>query len=261
MNQPPSTNHLLKTHWITTSILVICIGLFAIQVLTGVSPSDPTHADLITWGANGLFYSFSAQPWRMLTSVFLHIGFVHIAFNMFALYLYGQDAEGLFGHGFYLSMFLLAGIGGNVLNNSISMHMLLQHQSLPAISAGASGGIMGIGAGLLVCGLFKIPFPIGLFNTKALIYIMGINLMLGFIMPNIDNAGHIGGALVGALMAFIFALFYHYVHKKAIYHTRAIQIMWFGKTLAILLISGLLFFISQYFISTYGTDLLYYIQG
>lgn len=147
----------------------------------------------------------------MLTSVFLHIGFVHLAFNVYALHIFGQVSEKIVGKWFFLAIFLLSGIGGNVLNNAYAIYTLLHSQpltSMPAMSAGASGGIMGLGAALLVASAFKLNVHNTMLNTKALMWIMGINLMLGFAIPNIDNAGHIGGAITGALMTAIFAMFF-----------------------------------------------------
>ena len=62
------------------------------------------------------------------------------------------------------------------------------------LAAGASGGIMGIGAALLVAAFFKMSVNGMVLNLKSLVIIMGINLVYGFAVPGIDNAGHIGGA-------------------------------------------------------------------
>ena len=100
---------------ITLALVVICIGVFALQLLFGVNPTNPTNQSLIAWGANFLPFSLGEAPWRLVTSLFLHIGFMHLLFNMFALYYFGQVAERMFGAVNFLALFLLSGVGGNLL--------------------------------------------------------------------------------------------------------------------------------------------------
>ena len=147
-------------------------------------------------------------PWYKASSAFLHIGLMHLLFNGFAMYFFGQIAEPMFGSAKFLALFLLAAIGGNLLNNHITWQGILDGTGQPGLSAGASGGIMGIGAALLIAALFKISVNGMVLNLKSLIIIMGINLVYGFAVPGIDNAGHIGGAVTGLVIALAFAIAY-----------------------------------------------------
>ena len=99
-------------------------------------------------------------------------------------------------------------VGGNVLNNYVTWQAIIDGSGQPGLSAGASGGIMGIGAALLVAAFFKMSVNGMVLNLKSLIIIMGINLVYGFAVPGIDNAGHIGGAITGLLIALPIALAY-----------------------------------------------------
>lgn len=252
-NQPPTTppiqtqappsqttqnthNQKLKTYWMTTLLMALCIGLYIIQVVSGVDPANPTSQDLLNWGANWLFYSFGAEPWRMITSVFLHIGFMHLAFNSYALYLFGQLCEHLLGKWFYLLVFILSGIGGNMLNNSYTTLMLASQGTSPIVpvSAGASGGIMGLGAALIVLAACKAHPPSVRLHLKALLWIMGLNLAFGFMVPGIDNAAHIGGAITGAIMAAIYAGCYRAANQKKTDRKRSLHLA--GKFTAILIV-------------------------
>lgn len=199
---------LLKTAPVTTLLLVSFIGLFIVQVLTGVDANNPSTAELLKWGANALPYTMDSEPWRLASSAFLHIGLMHLLFNGFAMYFFGQIAEPMFGSAKFLALFLLAAIGGNLLNNHITWQGILDGTGQPGLSAGASGGIMGIGAALLIAALFKISVNGMVLNLKSLIIIMGINLVYGFAVPGIDNAGHIGGAVTGLVIALAFAIAY-----------------------------------------------------
>ena len=199
---------LLKTAPVTTLLLISFIGLFIMQVLSGVDANNPSTEALLKWGANALPYTMDSEPWRLASSAFLHIGLMHLLFNGFAMYFFGQIAEPMFGSAKFLALFLLAAIGGNLLNNHITWQGILDGTGQPGLSAGASGGIMGIGAALLIAALFKISVNGMVLNLKSLIIIMGINLVYGFAVPGIDNAGHIGGAVTGLVIALAFAIAY-----------------------------------------------------
>lgn len=193
---------------ITTILLITFIALFVIQIITGVSIDEPSTPDLIKWGANALPYTMGNEPWRLVSSAFLHIGLMHLLFNAFAMYFFGQAAEPMFGHIKFLVIFLLSAVGGNILNNYLAWQSILNEGVLPAISAGASGGIMGIGGALLVASLCNMTVGGMRLNLKSLAIVMGINLLYGFAVPGIDNAGHIGGAVTGALLGLCIALPY-----------------------------------------------------
>ncbi|MFK3917182.1 rhomboid family intramembrane serine protease [Psychrobacter sp. NPDC078501] len=199
---------LLKTAPVTTLLLASFIGLFVMQLVTGVDANNPSTESLLNWGANALPYTMQEQPWRLVSSAFLHIGLMHLLFNGFAMYFFGQIAEPMFGSAKFLALFLLAAIGGNLLNSYVTWQDIIAGTGQPGISAGASGGIMGIGAALLIAALFKISVNGMVLNLKSLIFIMGINLVYGFAVPGIDNAGHIGGALTGLVIALAFAIGY-----------------------------------------------------
>lgn len=199
---------LLKTAPVTTLLLASFIGLFIMQVLTGVDANNPSTEALLKWGANALPFTMGDEPWRLVSSAFLHIGLMHLLFNGFAMYFFGQIAEPMFGSAKFLALFLLAAIGGNLLNNYVTWHSIVEGTGQPGLSAGASGGIMGIGAALLIAALFKISVNGMVLNLKSLIFIMGINLVYGFAVPGIDNAGHIGGAVTGLVIALAFAIAY-----------------------------------------------------
>ena len=201
---------LLKTAPITTLLLASFIGLFIMQVLTGVDANNPSTEALIKWGANALPLTMTDDPWRLVSSAFLHIGLMHLLFNGFAMYFFGQIAEPMFGSAKFLALFLLAAIGGNLLNNYVTWQSLLDGTGQPGLSAGASGGIMGIGAALLIAALFKISVNGLVLNLRSLILIMGINLVYGFAVPGIDNAGHIGGAVTGLVIALAIGI----VHRQ-----------------------------------------------
>ena len=228
----------LQHYPITLALVVMCVGVFALQLFFGVNPTNPTNQALIAWGANFLPFSLGEAPWRLVTSLFLHIGFMHLLFNMFALYYFGQVAERMFGAVNFLALFLLSGVGGNLLNNYLGLHSVMAGEP-PIISAGASGGIMGIGMALLVTALTKTSFNNFALNFRSLLIVMAINLSYGFLVGGIDNAGHIGGAIVGGLLGLVYVMQYRAIRQQQLFGNEASGAPWQSNTLANSEISGI----------------------
>ena len=215
----------LQYYPITLALVVMCVGVFALQLFFGVNPTNPTNQALIAWGANFLPFSLGEAPWRLVTSLFLHIGFMHLLFNMFALYYFGQVAERMFGAVNFLALFLLSGVGGNLLNNFLGLHSVMAGEP-PIISAGASGGIMGIGMALLVTALTKTSFNNFALNFRSLLIVMAINLGYGFFVGGIDNASHVGGAIIGGLLGIVYVMQYRVIRQQQLFAHKANSAPW-----------------------------------
>jgi rhomboid protease GluP len=135
------------------------------------------------------------QVWRLITPVFLHSSVLHIAFNMYALYIIGRRLERFYGHGRFLLLYFLSAFAGNVLSYVLTS----------AASLGASTAIFGLFAaeGIFIFENRKLFGPI---RTRQmitnLIFILVINLSIGFIQSfHVDNMGHIGGIVGGIFFA------------------------------------------------------------
>lgn len=209
---PPQINQKLQiqTWWFTALLIAVNVGLFGWQILSGVNITDPAPVDAIAWGADFTPLTFTGEPERLFSSMFFHFGMIHLMLNMWALYIFGSVAEQLFGRSYYIALYFLAGLMGSVLSSYLSIrdgYELLQHfdpNLLPRINAGASGAVMGIGAALTVISLFPpLPQQRSWLDKKSLLMIMGINLIFGFTVSGINNAAHIGGMIMGALLASI----------------------------------------------------------
>lgn len=135
---------------------------------------------------------FQGQLWRLITPVFLHGSFLHIAFNMYALFIFGPGLERQYGHGRFLALYFLGGFAGNVFSFLFS----------PAPSLGASTAIFGL-LGAEGVFFYRNREVYGKIGQRALINIItvaAINLVIG-LSPGIDNWGHIGGLIGGTLFA------------------------------------------------------------
>ena len=131
------------------------------------------------------------QVWRLLTAMFLHAGIMHLIFNMMALYILGRDIERFYGPKKYLFIYFISGLVGSAFS-----FLLVSNTSV-----GASGAIFGLfGANLYL--YFVNPHAYKrIFGTDFLILI-GINLVISFVRPNIDVVGHIAGLITGFIAAF-----------------------------------------------------------
>lgn len=207
---PPQITQKLHVHtwWFTAALIAVNVSLFGWQILTGVDITDPSPVDAIAWGADFTPLTFLGQPERLFSSMFFHFGMIHLMLNMWALYIFGSIAEQLFGRRYYIALYFLAGLMGSVLSSYLSIldgYQLLQHfdpKYLPKISAGASGAVMGLGAALTIISVLPmLPRQRFLLDKKSLLFIMAINLIFGFTVSGINNAAHIGGMLMGAVLA------------------------------------------------------------
>jgi rhomboid protease GluP len=175
---------------LTQAIVGVNVLVFLGMVLSGVSPTSPTQLQLVTWGANFAPLSLGSQPWRMLASNYVHIGIIHIFFNMWCLWNLGRLAEHIFDRWTYLLVYTASGIAG-------SLASLWWHPQ--GIGAGASGAIFGLAGGLIaVLYLGHLPFAKEALKPtlRSLVMFAAYNLFFGLV-PGIDNAAHLGGLAAG----------------------------------------------------------------
>lgn len=172
-----------KTPVVTYTLIAINILIFLLGIIFNMQDT------LINLFANyGPLVTENHQYYRLFTSMFMHANFLHIAFNMYALYLLGSQAEGFFGKTKFLTIYILSGLSGSLLS-------ILLNQG--AVSVGASGAIFGILGALLYFG-FNYRVYLGNTLIKEILPIILINLAFGFAITGVDNYAHIGG-LVGGL--------------------------------------------------------------
>jgi rhomboid protease GluP len=182
----------------TIALLAINIGIFVIMVASGISFVTPQTDQVLRWGADYGPYTLSGQYWRLISSMFLHFGIIHIFGNMWCLWSLGQLTEKLLGSLSLVGLYLMTGVGASLL--SLSWDPM-------RVSAGASGAIFGI-AGALISVLYfgRLGLqPEG--RRKLLGYVVRfafLNLLFG-LQGHIDNMAHLGGLVSGLLIGFFLA--------------------------------------------------------
>ncbi len=184
---------------VTKAIFGINVAVFLGMTLAGVSITDPTSQDIVNWGANWAPLTLSTQWWRLLTCVFVHIGVVHIAFNMWCLWDLGALAESLYGHATFAAVYLITGVAS-------SLASAAWHPKVP--SAGASGAIFGIAGALIASfylGEFSLPRAAVRGTLRSVVMFAGYNLVFGAMTGRTDNAAHVGGLVSGLILGALIA--------------------------------------------------------
>ncbi|ODA42756.1 rhomboid family intramembrane serine protease [Desulfosporosinus sp. BG] len=180
--------------FVTYAFLGINLVVFLLMVFAGLSlfPSNSSGLTdqrvLITFGAKVNDLIQAGEVWRLLTSIFIHIGIIHLAFNLYALWALGPLTEEFFGHPKFLMIYMFSGLGGSIASYLFS----------PALSAGASGAIFGLLGALLYYSI-KRPYLWKSGLGMNLVVVILVNFGFGISQPGIDNYAHLGGLLTGTL--------------------------------------------------------------
>lgn len=178
-----------KNPLVTYLIMGICILLFILMYVFG---DGSTHVKtLIAFGGNVSYYTKHGEYYRLLTSIFLHAGIVHLACNMYSLYVIGPQVESFYGKLKYLFIFLFSGISGSLLSIAFASNY--------SVSVGASGAIFGLLGAICYFG-YHYRVYLGNVLKSQIIPIIILNLLIGFTFSGIDNFAHIGG-LIGGVFA------------------------------------------------------------
>jgi membrane associated rhomboid family serine protease len=184
--------------WVTWAIVAINVVVFVLDgALAGGGFSLTGGSGPLT-EAGAVFGPAVAagEWWRLITGAFLHLGLLHIGFNMYALWLFGPIMEEMYGHIEYAVIYVLCALGGNVLT-------ILFAPNVPAI--GASGAIFGL-FGLAFIVSRRRHLVLGP-RARAMLSQVGtllvLNLIITFTIPQISWTGHVGGLLVGGVIGLL----------------------------------------------------------
>lgn len=181
--------------------IVVFLAMTVFGALNGLGLSGSQDSRvLLIFGAMHNQLIAQGDYYRLLTSMFLHIGLIHLLFNTYALFILGQDVERLYGAGRFLLIYFLGGLGGSLASFVLSANPR-------GVSAGASGAIFAlIGASIAYFYLHRQTFgPRGQAQLRSLLMLAGINLVFGFTIPFINNLAHMGGLVFGALLGWVLA--------------------------------------------------------
>ncbi len=192
-------------------VLTISIAVVNVLVFFYLSMGGRTE-DALYMAENGAmfvpYFIEKEEYYRIFTSMFLHFGFDHLFSNMVTLCVVGSYVEPLVGKWRFAIIYLVSGLGGNIL----SVMAELQSGEF-AVSAGASGAIFGITGALLGLTLLNHGQVAGITRQSVLLIIV-LNLYNGFVNEGIDNYAHIGGLVCGFLITLLLC-FQRYTKRRS----------------------------------------------
>lgn len=177
----------------------INVGVFVLMCLAGgfsVTSVDPEVLRGFGAKQNDLIVQHH-EYWRLITCIFIHIGFIHLLLNNYALWIIGQEIEQIYGSARFVVLYLFTGVAGSLGSFFFNPQ---------ATSAGASGAIFGL-FGVMATFAFRyrkeIPQTLSREIRRRVLPVIAINLAFGFSVRIVDNSAHISGLLSGVVLALV----------------------------------------------------------
>lgn len=183
-----------RKNWMNLIMIGVNIFIFILLEITG-SSKDVSH--LLNWGAQSVELIQKGQYYRLVTSMFLHVGLQHLLGNMILLLFIGDYLERFVGHIRYLIIYMGSGIAANILSFQVSLRM-----GENTVSVGASGAIYAVLGGLIALLLLHR----GKLQELSLNRVLLMSVMLIYYSirsTGVDNAAHLGGLFSGILITFL----------------------------------------------------------
>jgi len=215
--------------WATWVLIGLNVAAYGWMMTLGADLFAVTNAVAFEAGANyGPAVFLGGEWWRLVASTFLHGGLLHLAFNMWGLRVLGPFVESVLGATAFLILYLVSGVGASLV--SIAAHP-------DGLSLGASGAIFALlGAHVAFFLRHRREMPDEIFRGQmtSIGSLIAINIALGLSMPQVDNAAHVGGLLMGFAGGFL-------LDRPLLLEPRMTARRWLGATAFVLLLVPLLF--------------------
>lgn len=184
-----------KGYKVTPILLYLNVLVFFGLVLTGIADNGAwTSENLMMWGSNYRSNTFGGEWWRLITCAFVHIGFMHLFFNMYALLYVGVVLEPVLGRARFIAAYFITALLASTASAATYDGI---------VAAGASGaifGMYGVFIALLFTNLIERAARRSMFLSLAIF--VGYALYNGLTSEGIDNAAHVGGLISGLVVGF-----------------------------------------------------------
>lgn len=181
---------------VTTTLIILNLIVHLVIYLVG-DFYDPT--ELIRFGGNSPFLVRNGEYFRLLTYQFIHMGWLHLGMNLFALNIFGPPVETILGRSLFLWLYLFSGLFGG----AVTAHF--NH----GISVGASASVLGLLSASIVLeftGRREMKAAFGKNSMSTMIFILVLNIIIGIVEQGIDNSAHVGGLIGGTVGAGLIVL-------------------------------------------------------
>jgi membrane associated rhomboid family serine protease len=189
-----------------TSVLLGLMGaMYVVEILAGGPGSlmsGPSARTLVDLGASvalaqapdgGLIGIAVGQNWRLITAIFLHAGILHIAFNAYALWIFGTVVEDELGRLRFVLIFFVTGFFASAVSYAFGPN---------AVGVGASGAIFGVFGAFVAYNWRRRHLALAAARLRGAVMLVVINMILAFTIPGIDWRAHVGGFLAGIVAGF-----------------------------------------------------------
>jgi membrane associated rhomboid family serine protease len=212
----------VKWREVPVTSALLAANVLVAAVVVAISGETADWGALVRFGANVKSATAAGDWWRLVSSTFLHVGLLHLALNMYGLWVLGRLVEQFHGRSRMLVVYMGAGVCGSVASLVLGG---------PVSSAGASGAVFGLlGAAVAELALHRKHYPrrwSGLLLGN-LVFLAAANVGIGFMYPMIDQSAHLGGLVAGILLGALLS------RKLAI----AAQVWMRGLVMALVVASG-----------------------
>jgi len=205
---PPIRMHIPRLPAATALLVAANVAVWLLQVASGVAPLHPPSPSPIAWGGDVPLLTLTGDTWRLFTAMFLHGGAGHLAMNMLALAFTATRTQDEYGTARMLVIYLVGGVLASCATVRANLH---DPAGLVTVSVGASGAIMAQFGALLAALVIVPPRFAHLPPDKrpgidqGLIQVVVMNVALGFIVPHVDQAAHLGGLFGGMVLGAVMA--------------------------------------------------------
>ncbi|MDT3766798.1 rhomboid family intramembrane serine protease [Gleimia hominis] len=193
----------LRAATVTRTILVVTVVVSTFTLITRLPISTGALGQLANETANYLAYlpiMGWMRPWTLLTVVLVHGGIIHLALNMFTLYVVGPSVEQALGGWRFTALYLLSALGGSVtvlLWGVLEAMVSSRSAALLTWNVGASGALFGLFAAVYI-----LQRHAGM-DTRAIVVLLAVNLIYGFMVSNVSWQAHLGGMITGAITTWL----------------------------------------------------------
>jgi membrane associated rhomboid family serine protease len=191
---------------LTNVLIAIMVAIYLVGVAMSGAGSligGATDRVMIQLGAADPIRIANGEYWRLFTSMFLHFGIIHLAFNMYALYVIGNVVEAELGRVRFLALFLVTGWFASVVAYWLTAPFVaVQGGLIPQISAGASGAIFGIFGVFFAYNYRRRHLPFYAGRMRQMLTLIVINLVISFSIQGISWQAHIGGLVAGLVAGY-----------------------------------------------------------
>jgi rhomboid protease GluP len=182
--------------WATIVLIGLNLAMFAVELATGGDLMwGPKPIDMIDLGGNLGPLTLNGEPWRLFTSMFLHLGVLHLALNMWGIYSIGRVLEVAFGRVGYVVLYVVAGLAGSLVS-------AIRAQGVSVGASGALFGLFGAFVAFLIVHRDRLDPEARNQQIRSLGIVIVFNLLLGLQLKGIDMAAHVGGLFGGFLAAY-----------------------------------------------------------